>query len=118
MISPFESLQAATRRHFLQQASLGLGGLAFAELAGGLRAEAPAIASYAPLAPRPPHFAPKAKRVIYLHMSGAPPHLDLFDYKPKLVEWERSSGLPSAAAPASGCPMPSSPCTMWPTMSP
>ena len=36
--------------------------------------------------PRPPHFAAKAKRVIYLHMAGAPPQLDLFDYKPKLVE--------------------------------
>jgi len=40
-----------------------------------------------PLAPRNPHYAPKAKRVIYLHMSGGPPHLDLFDYKPALVEW-------------------------------
>ena len=39
-----------------------------------------------PLAPKPPHFAPKAKRVIYLHMSGAPPQLDLFDYKPELVK--------------------------------
>ena len=39
-----------------------------------------------PLAPRQPHFAAKAKRVIYLHMSGAPPHLDLFDYKPELVK--------------------------------
>src|SRR5690606_21027165 len=39
-----------------------------------------------PLSPRAPHFAPKAKNVIYLHMSGAPPHLDLFDYKPDLVK--------------------------------
>ena len=39
-----------------------------------------------PLAPRSPHFTPKAKRVIYLHMSGAPPHLDIFDYKPELVK--------------------------------
>ena len=39
-----------------------------------------------PLAPKPPHFAPKAKRLIYLHMAGAPSQLDLFDYKPKLVE--------------------------------
>jgi hypothetical protein len=38
------------------------------------------------MALRKPHFAPKAKSVIYLHMSGAPPSLDLFDYKPKLVE--------------------------------
>jgi hypothetical protein len=40
-----------------------------------------------PLASKNPHFEPKAKRVIYLHMSGGPPHLDLFDYKPDLVEW-------------------------------
>ncbi len=39
-----------------------------------------------PLAGRKPHFAPKVKRVIYLHMSGGPPHLDLFDYKPELVK--------------------------------
>src|SRR5262249_49029508 len=39
-----------------------------------------------PLAPKAPHFAPKAKRVIYLHLTGSPPHLDLFDYKPELVK--------------------------------
>ena len=39
-----------------------------------------------PLAPRPPQFPAKAKRVIYLHMSGAPPQQDLFDYKPELVK--------------------------------
>ncbi len=39
-----------------------------------------------PLAPKLPHFAPKAKRVIYLHMSGSPSQLDLFDHKPKLQE--------------------------------
>ncbi len=44
-----------------------------------------------PLAPKAPHFAPRAKRVIYLHMAGSPPILDLFDYKPELV---RRSGEP------------------------
>ena len=39
-----------------------------------------------PLAPKPPQFSPKVKRVIYLHMSGAPPHLDMLDYKPELVK--------------------------------
>ena len=39
-----------------------------------------------PLVPKRPHFAPKAKRVIYLHLTGSPPHLDLFDYKPELVK--------------------------------
>jgi Protein of unknown function (DUF1501) len=39
-----------------------------------------------PLAPKKPHFAAKAKRVIYLHLTGSPPHLDLYDYKPELVK--------------------------------
>ena len=37
-----------------------------------------------PMAPRPPHFAARAKRVIYLHMAGSPSQLDLFDHKPLL----------------------------------
>ncbi|HUR52759.1 MAG TPA: DUF1501 domain-containing protein [Gemmataceae bacterium] len=73
-----EYLQNLTRRNFLRS-SLGLGGLALSELAGR-------ASDADPLAPRLPHFAPKAKRVIYLHMSGAPPHLDLLDYKPELVK--------------------------------
>src|ERR1017187_200284 len=40
-----------------------------------------------PLAPKPPQFAPKAKRVIFLFMAGAPSHLELFDYKPQLVKF-------------------------------
>src|SRR4029079_12851969 len=40
-----------------------------------------------PLAAKKPHFDPKVKRVIYLHMSGGPPHLDLCDYKPELVKF-------------------------------
>ena len=56
-------------------------------LAGESRAAArPAARPENPLAPKPPHFAPKAKRVIYLHLTGSPPHLDLFDYKPELVK--------------------------------
>jgi hypothetical protein len=82
----FERLQHTTRRHFLQSASLGLGSLALAELGGTVRADAPAIPAGNPLAPRPPHFAGKAKRVIYLHMSGAPPQLDLLDFKPELIK--------------------------------
>ena len=77
-----ELLQATTRRNFLQNSSLGLGGLALSSLMGGASADAPKTEN--PLAPKKPHFAAKAKRVIYLHMSGAPPHLDIFDYKPEL----------------------------------
>src|SRR5438270_5105460 len=71
---------AQTRRQFLK--STGLGAIA---LAGLLQRDGQAAPSSAnPMAPKPPHFAPKAKSVIYLHMSGAPPQHDLFDYKPKL----------------------------------
>ncbi|MCA9268005.1 MAG: DUF1501 domain-containing protein, partial [Planctomycetales bacterium] len=79
----------ATRRHFLRDCQLGLGGLALAALAGqGASAESGAASDRGanPLAPRAPHFPAKAKRVIYLHMAGSPPHLDLFDYKPELVK--------------------------------
>ncbi len=80
-----EYLHHKTRREFLQNSSLGLGSLALAQLLGDARAEVPRAAND-PLAPRSPHFPGKAKRVIYLHMSGAPPHLDLLDYKPELVK--------------------------------
>jgi hypothetical protein len=80
-----EALQQVTRRHFLQQSQAGLGAIALASLLGR---DLPAATSPPadPLAPRPPHFPAKAKRVIYLHLTGSPPHLDLFDYKPELVK--------------------------------
>ncbi|MCS7021400.1 MAG: DUF1501 domain-containing protein [Gemmataceae bacterium] len=90
-----ERLQSLTRRHFLGRGSLGLGALALAEISGswveagpsdGVSSGPSTAASGNPLTPKAPHFAPKAKRVIYLHMSGAPPHLDLLDYKPELVK--------------------------------
>jgi len=80
-----ESLQHLTRRHFLKQTQAGIGGMALASLLGRDLKAAPS-ASVDPLAPHAPHFAPKAKRVIYLHLTGSPPHLDLFDYKPELVK--------------------------------
>ena len=61
--------------------------MALASLMGGKTSaadDAPQVVN--PLAPRKPHFEPKAKRVIYLHMAGSPPHLDLLDYKPELVK--------------------------------
>jgi len=84
----WQQLQARTRRQFLKDSHAGLGALALASLLGqGASADssAPNPADN-PLAPRPPHFAAKAKSVIYLHMSGGPPQQDLFDYKPELVK--------------------------------
>ncbi|MEX2215297.1 MAG: DUF1501 domain-containing protein [Phycisphaeraceae bacterium] len=81
-------LQTLTRRHFLRTGSLGLGAMAMSSLMnpGSARAESGANVVRDPLAPHKPHFAAKAERVIYLHLTGSPPHLDLWDYKPKLVE--------------------------------
>src|SRR5437016_4556056 len=78
-----------TRRWFLRQCGVGLGSIALASLldAGkGCGGEKMAAASN-PLAPRQPHFKPKAERVIYLFMGGAPSQLDLFDYKPSLAKY-------------------------------
>ncbi|MBA4062432.1 MAG: sulfatase [Isosphaera sp.] len=71
----------ATRRQFLRRSGLGFGSAALAML---LADDAPAADRADPLAPKKPHHAPTAKRVIYLHMIGAPSHLDLFDHKPEL----------------------------------
>lgn len=78
-----ERLQPLTRRHFLQQSPIGLGAVALASL---LERDAPAARAENPLAPRRPPLPARAKRVIYLHLTGSPPNLDLFDYKPELVK--------------------------------
>src|SRR5688572_23176749 len=69
-----------TRRQFFGRSAWGIGAAALASLFNrdGLGQEKSGV----PL----PHFAPKAKRVVYLFMNGAPTHVDLFDYKPKLAE--------------------------------
>jgi hypothetical protein len=82
-----ENLKSLTRRHFFQRSATGIGTVALAALANGrLCAEegnAGAIKAPAnPLAAKLPHFAGKAKHVIYIHMAGSPSQLDLFDYKP------------------------------------
>ena len=75
-----------SRRRFLELASTGIGSAALATLFGqDLLAQAPATAAAGGL-PGMPHFAPKAKRVIYLFMSGAPSQHELFDYKPTLAQ--------------------------------
>ena len=74
----------STRRELLRTSALGFGWLALADLlAGAEPAPAPRLAG--PLAPKPPHFAAKAKRVIFLFMHGGPSQVDTFDFKPKLA---------------------------------
>ncbi len=87
----------ASRRSFLKSAASGFGWLAFAgilseqaygfDLGGKLNKVRPGIPQDPndPLAPKQPHFAARAKRVIFLNMAGAPSHVDTFDYKPRLA---------------------------------
>ena len=85
-MNPFlQNLQAQTRRHFLSTSGVGLGALALSSLSGAKASADIAVDSMQPLAKRAPHFPAKAKRVIYLHLTGSPPNLDLYDYKPELV---------------------------------
>src|SRR5579872_566220 len=77
-----DRIQTITRRHFFAQGALGLGGVALASL---LPAPAAATTATGGL-PGLPHFAPKAKRAIYLFMNGGPSQMDLFDYKPRMNE--------------------------------
>lgn len=81
-----KQLHAITRRHFFSKSAWGIGTLALASLLNDKLFSAQAAAIKDPLNPRAPHYAPKAKRVIYMFMEGAPSQLDLFDYKPKLVQ--------------------------------
>lgn len=80
-----ERARQLTRRQLLGRFGVGLGGVALGSLLGTDQAAA-ATSSPLPGLPMLPHFAPKAKRVIYLFQNGAPSHTDLFDYKPKLQE--------------------------------
>lgn len=91
------ALQRETRRHFLHTCTTGLGAMAFGSLLGGCdflggKAAQSATAGTAghnspAMIPRSAQFAPKAKRVIYIHTAGSPSQLETFDYKPELVKY-------------------------------
>ena len=81
-----EQLRDRTRRHFLSTSGVGLGAMALSSLSGASASADLPIDSMQPLMARQPHFAPTAKRVIYLHLTGSPPNLDLYDYKPELIK--------------------------------
>ena len=93
--SPLDELGLnLTRRRFFERGSHVLGGAALASLLpGGLAQSAPNTQNNSNIEiPRVPgaigpHFAPKAKHVIYLHMVGGPPQQDLYDYKPVMDDW-------------------------------
>src|SRR5207302_9926141 len=75
--------QVSSRREFFAQAGSGLAGIALSSM---LQQDGRAATIVDALAPKQPHFAPKAKSVIWLFMEGGPSHIDLFDPKPKLTE--------------------------------
>jgi hypothetical protein len=93
-------IHAATRRYFLAGGAAGLGALFLQTLGGGSSGAAQAASAETrldlsrdptqPLAPLPPQFAPKAKRIIYLHMEGAPSQYELFEHKPSLIKYDGS----------------------------
>ena len=69
-----------SRRWFVRECPIGMGALALNHLMGATLED--------PMAPKKPHFAPKAKRVVFLFMAGAPSHLEMFDYKPQLEKFD------------------------------
>ncbi|HVZ24418.1 MAG TPA: DUF1501 domain-containing protein [Sediminibacterium sp.] len=84
-----QRLMLDTRRLFLKECFMGMGGLALSSVLGGCKglfsgSTGMEINAANPLMAHAPHFAPKARSVIYLHMAGAPSQLELFDYKPDL----------------------------------
>jgi hypothetical protein len=77
-----------SRRRFLQASGCGFGYVAFSALAAEAAKKAGAGN---PLAPKTPHFAPRAKHMIFLTMQGGPSHVDTFDYKPSLKKYAGKS---------------------------
>lgn len=93
-------LTQKTRRLFFKECAMGLGGLALSGLMGCQTESATTLGNSffdptRPLAPKIPHFAAKAKSVIYIHLAGAPSQLELFDYKPELEKLDGQACPPS-----------------------
>ena len=86
---------ALSRREMLRLAACGFGSVAFASMASRASGLPSLLVgdddSKSPLAPKKPHFAPKATRIIFLCMAGAPSHVDTFDYKPELAAMDGKS---------------------------
>ena len=83
--------QMVSRRDLLRQSACGFGLLGLTALLADESSLCAEPKSVDPLSPKPPHFAPKAKRVIFLFMQGGPSSIDTFDPKPRLT---RDDGKP------------------------
>lgn len=94
-----EHLKNISRRHFLLESAAGLGAAALGSFLASCESRSPMVKNLAtavdPMLPKPPHFPGKAKRVIYLHMAGAPSQLELFDFKPELKKLNNQLCPPS-----------------------
>jgi Protein of unknown function (DUF1501) len=77
-----------TRRHFFSRCGIGIGQFALASLLSGDKLLGAPAKTSNPTAPKPPHFPPKVRNVIYLFMAGGPSQLELFDYKPALQKYD------------------------------
>ena len=82
-----EAILAETRREFFVRGAKGIAGIALTSLLAEDSFGLPKYDEAFGGLPQLPHLAPKAKRCIYLHMMGAPPQMDLLDYKPKMRSW-------------------------------
>lgn len=91
-----EEQKNISRRHFLWESAAGLGATALGTLLGSCSTKRSTLEmALDPMSPRPPHFAAKAKSVIYLHMAGAPSQLETFDFKPALQRLHNQDCPPS-----------------------
>ncbi len=93
MNARLQQARAITRRRFLKQCQVGVGGMALAGMMAregfAVPGSAPASSSATPMLPKPSQIAPRAKSIIYIHLSGSPPQQELFEWKPKLIEFDR-----------------------------
>ncbi|MCA9058745.1 MAG: DUF1501 domain-containing protein, partial [Planctomycetaceae bacterium] len=89
-LNPRAAAVNTARRWFLRDCGISLGAVAMHHLTGGNPAQAGSdvLPPADPVVSRSPHFAPRAKNVIFLFMAGAPSHLELFDYKPQLAKYD------------------------------
>jgi hypothetical protein len=87
-MTPGQALLKETRRHFFSRCAIGVGQIALTQLLSGGRLLASTADSGGPMDPKPPHFPAKVKNVIYLFMAGGPSQLEMFDYKPRLREFD------------------------------
>src|SRR5262245_28972718 len=83
-----DALLQRTRRHFFSDCAIGVGAMALGRLWNPPESAGSTVSrAVNPMAPRPPHFPPRARNVIFLFMAGGPSQLELFEHKPQLQKY-------------------------------